>query len=301
MKTLKKWWEKLKEFLKKYRRQIIVAVITLAVVCVGILVYKSVYKRLMLPRNPAGVTNHTVNLGDALAKTAKGIPPDVPRVSTGSNVFDKMLGGHPHPKIGHGFPQGTMTIIAGEPGAGKSTLSDQLALQFADRGMKTSVVSSEETVTQMLTRFRRLIRDKFTANQKKLISLTATSDVTALRNRISREKPDVIILDSLQGFEDVKGGSKKGSLLNMQQVAGIVSDYIKQRKPNGLAICISQIIKSGAIAGPKSLQHLGDLVLYVTGTGRYRMLDPFKNRYNATVEKLRVEMTNQGLKFLSAM
>jgi DNA repair protein RadA/Sms len=297
MGTIKKWWKKLKEFLKQHRRKIFAAVIMVTVVCVGILVYK----RLVLYRNPAGVTNHTVNLGDALAKTAKGIPPDVPRVSTGSDKFDKLLGGHPHSKIGYGLPQGTMTIIAGEPGAGKSTLSDQLALQFADRGMKTSVISSEETITQMLTRFRRLIRDRFTANQKKLINLTATSDVTALRNRLAREKPDAIILDSLQGFEDVKSGSKKGSLLNMQQVAGVVSDYIKQHKPNGVAIVISQIIKNGAIAGPKSLQHLGDLILYVTGTGRYRILDPFKNRYNATVEKLKIEMTSQGLKFLNAM
>lgn len=297
MKKLRQWWNRLKEFLKKHRRKILVAVIIVVVACVSILVYK----RLVLYRNPVGVTNHTVNLGDAIAKTAKGIPPDVPRVSTGSDTFDKLLGGNSHPKIGYGLPQGTMTIIAGEPGAGKSTLSDQLALQFADQGMKTSVVSSEETVTQMFTRFRRLIRDKFTANHKKLINLTATSDVTALRNRLAREKPDAVILDSLQGFEDVKSGSKKGSLLNMQQVAGVVSDYIKQRKPNGIAIVISQIIKNGAIAGPKSLQHLGDLILYVTGTGRYRVLDPFKNRYNATTEKLKIEMTAQGLKFLNAM
>ena len=145
-------------------------------------------------------------------KTQRGVPADIPRVSSGIPEFDKLLGNNKHKKINFGLPEGTMSILAGEPGAGKSTLSDQLALSFANQGRLTALIVSEETKEQVVLRLRRLAPNGFTKKQNVNLKITPTLEINVAKNRLNEAKPEVMILDSLQGFQDSTADYKPGSI-----------------------------------------------------------------------------------------
>lgn len=241
----------------------------------------------------------------AQAKTPKGMPADIPRISSGIAEFDRLLGGNKHKKIGWGLPEGTMTIIAGEPGAGKSTLSDQLALSYADQGFTVALAVSEESKEQVFLRLRRLVPGPrgFSKKQIKNLKITPTIEVNVAKNRLHDVRADVLIMDSLQGFQDINGGYKPRSIATVKRMAHIAKQYVKDSGQQGkkcIAICIGQINKNGAVAGPEMLQHLCDILLMMQGSIEHRTVGPIKNRYNATTEKIICKITGTGLSFEDA-
>ncbi len=204
------------------------------------------------------------------------------RLPTGLNEFDRTLGG--------GLVAGSLILLGGDPGIGKSTLVLQSSWHMAQSGQKVLYVSGEESPEQIKLRAERL---GCLSENLLVASEICIEDVLRLVDQI---KPDVLILDSIQTFFTVDLQSAPGSIGQVREVAFKVFQDCKSR---GLpVILIGHITKDGAIAGPKSLEHIVDTVLYFEGERGhpYRVLRAIKNRFGATPEIGVFEMSDSGLK-----
>jgi DNA repair protein RadA/Sms len=211
------------------------------------------------------------------------------RLSTGVRELDTVLGG--------GIVPGSLILLGGEPGIGKSTLSLQLATTLP----KTLYVSGEESVEQIKLRAERL---KVTAPELKLL---AETNVGVIEATIDELKPALVIIDSIQTitFDEVDGTA--GSVTQVRAVTATLMAYAK--RTGTPIILIGQVTKDGAVAGPKTLEHLVDTVLYLEGDRfhNFRILRAVKNRFGSTdevgifsmEESGLVEVTNPSVAFLS--
>jgi DNA repair protein RadA/Sms len=184
------------------------------------------------------------------------------RLTTGIGEFDRVLGG--------GMVEGSLILIGGEPGIGKSTLVLQSMGHLARLGKKVLYVSGEESGSQIKLRAERL-------------------------NALSENLPDVLVLDSVQTFYTSDLQSAPGSIGQVREVAFKIFQFIKQL---GLpTLLIGHINKDGAIAGPKSLEHIVDTVVYFEGERghAYRALRATKNRFGPTPEIGVFQMAPEGL------
>lgn len=205
---------------------------------------------------------------------------DEARVSMGNGEFDRILGG--------GIVEGSMILIGGEPGIGKSTLALQIPLHCS--GLKTLYVSGEESPKQIKLRAARLGGD-----DKQCFVLSET----ILENIISQAKecsPDLLIVDSIQTIYSQYLDSSAGSVSQVRECAAALLRYAKES--NTPVILIGHITKDGSIAGPKILEHIVDVVLQFEGEtkGSYRILRSIKNRFGSTDELAVFEMTSAGLR-----
>ena len=202
------------------------------------------------------------------------------RIDTGLKELNRVLGG--------GLVPGSLILLGGEPGIGKSTLSLQIAL--TDNGLKTLYVSGEESAEQIKMRAMRL----GIGNQECVVYTE-----TLLENiiqQIEELQPDVVIIDSIQTMSTDLVESSPGSVTQIRECAATL---LKVAKSNGIAIfIIGHITKEGSIAGPKILEHIVDVVLQFEGDGNhtYRILRGLKNRFGATYEIGVFEMRDNGLK-----
>lgn len=202
------------------------------------------------------------------------------RVQLSNGEVNRVLGG--------GIVRGSMILLGGEPGIGKSTLSLQLALHTT--GLSTLYVSGEESANQIKMRAERV----GIVNQNCLIY-----PETLLENIISRIadiKPDIVVIDSIQTIYSSSLDSSAGSVSQIRECAALL---LKTAKALGAAIfIIGHITKDGIIAGPKILEHIVDVVLQFEGDNNniYRILRGNKNRFGATSEIGVFEMREQGLK-----
>ena len=202
------------------------------------------------------------------------------RVSLGSPEVDRLLGG--------GIVKGSLVLMGGEPGIGKSTLSLQLPLHRPE--LKTLYVTGEESVKQVKMRADRLGGD---ASNCLIYSET---DMGAILSEAEETAPDLIIVDSVQTMYCQQVDSTAGSVSQIKEVA---AQLLRFAKSSGIPVLlIGHITKEGTIAGPKILEHIVDVVLQFEGENRgaYRVLRSIKNRFGSTSELAVFEMTGAGLR-----
>ncbi len=203
------------------------------------------------------------------------------RLITGIGEFDRTLGG--------GLVEGSLVLIGGDPGIGKSTLLLQSMGEMAKSGAKVLYVSGEESPAQIKLRADRL---GALSNNLLVCSEICIEDVLCLVDRV---KPDALVLDSIQTFFTADLQSAPGSIGQVREVAFKIFQDVKKRAMP--ALLIGHITKEGAIAGPKSLEHIVDTVIYFEGEKghSYRILRAIKNRFGSTPEIGVFEMLPKGL------
>lgn len=202
------------------------------------------------------------------------------RISLGSPEVDRLLGG--------GLVEGSLVLLGGEPGIGKSTLSLQLPLGCPS--LKTLYVTGEESAPQVRMRAERLGGD---ASNCLIYSETLMENIIAQATELN---PGLVVVDSVQTMYSEAIDSSAGSVSQIKEVTSMLLHFAKS---TGIpVILIGHITKDGYIAGPKILEHIVDVVLQFEGDdkGAYRLLRSIKNRFGSTSELAVFEMTGSGLK-----
>ncbi|MGE5706910.1 MAG: DNA repair protein RadA [Bacteroidota bacterium] len=203
------------------------------------------------------------------------------RFSTGYGELDRVLGG--------GVVPGSLALLGGDPGIGKSTLLLQVAHSLGHTGKKVLYVSGEESLKQLRLRSNRLGKE---SNE---LLVLAETDLTAIAATLRELRPDWAVIDSIQTVFDPSVASHPGSISQIRDATGIL---MRLAKEEGLPLCIvGHVTKEGSIAGPKMLEHMVDTVLYFEGD-RYkshRLIRAVKNRFGSTNEVGVFEMTHLGL------
>jgi len=204
--------------------------------------------------------------------------------STGMAEFDRALG--------HGVIRGSVVLLGGDPGIGKSTLLLQM-MAILSKTMKTLYISGEESAEQVSLRGRRL---NHALSQFAFVSET---EVEAILATLSDFRPAVLVIDSIQTIFTSALSSAPGSVAQIRESAAALVRFAKQ---SGCSVFIvGHVTKEGAIAGPRVLEHMVDTVLYFEGetASKYRLLRVVKNRFGAVNELGIFAMTEQGLKGIS--
>ncbi|KRL06533.1 DNA repair protein RadA [Liquorilactobacillus hordei DSM 19519] len=206
---------------------------------------------------------------------------DNPRTTTASVELDRVLGG--------GIVPGSLILIGGDPGIGKSTLLLQLSGQLAKQELTVLYVSGEESAMQIKLRAQRL------GVKGQQFYLYPETDMTSIHQYIDKLKPDFVVIDSVQTMQEPEMSSAVGSVAQIREVT---AELMQIAKTNGITIFIvGHVTKGGAIAGPKILEHMVDTVLYFEGDlhHAYRILRAVKNRFGSTNEIGIFEMKEGGL------
>lgn len=203
------------------------------------------------------------------------------RTGTGMDELDRVLGG--------GLVNGSVVLLSGEPGIGKSTLLLQICSELS-KTRKVLYVSGEESKGQLKLRAERL-----RINEDELYLLTET-DTDAVLSECERIKPDVIIIDSIQTLSSDRFASVPGSITQVREGALSLIGYAKSS--DAAVFLVGHVNKEGGISGPKILEHMVDAVLYFEGerTNSYRIIRAIKNRFGSTNEIGVFEMGDEGLK-----
>jgi len=207
---------------------------------------------------------------------------DAPRVSTGVPECDRVLGG--------GIVSGSLILVGGDPGIGKSTLMLQVSHHLARNAGQVLYVSGEESFNQTRLRARRL-----GAFDEGLFILTETS-VDTIRKHIASGEYEFVVIDSIQS---VYSSQLPGAPGSVGQVRECANEFLRLAKGHSIPIfLVGHVTKQGAIAGPRLLEHVVDTVLYFEGEGRQalRILRAVKNRFGSTNEVGVFEMTEAGLR-----
>ena len=215
------------------------------------------------------------------SKLSEIVTNDEVRTLTGIGELDRVLGG--------GIVTGSLVLVGGDPGIGKSTLLLQMCKQLAEAGKDVLYVSGEESVKQIKMR-----ADRLGTFQKELFLLSET-DLDIVTEVIGRKKPEIVIIDSIQTMYREEIGSAPGSV---SQVRETTSTLMRLAKSLPVSIFIvGHVTKEGVVAGPRVLEHMVDTVLYFEGDGgaSYRFLRGVKNRFGSTDEIGVVEMRGNGL------
>jgi DNA repair protein RadA/Sms len=204
------------------------------------------------------------------------------RTSTGLAEFDRVLGG--------GLVKGSLVLVGGEPGIGKSTLLLQALLELERRGVSTLLVSGEESAGQVKMRARRLADGG--AGSLRLVGETRVEAVAAC---LEEQSPAVCVVDSVQTLWSEGISSAPGSVSQIREAAG---QLLRLAKGSGVAlVLVGHVTKDGVLAGPRVLEHMVDTVLSFEGDrGQpYRILRAVKNRFGSTNEVGVFQMTGRGL------
>lgn len=203
------------------------------------------------------------------------------RMTTGIRELDRVLGG--------GIVQGSLMLIGGDPGIGKSTLLLQVCRNLAANGRTVLYVSGEESVQQIRMRAERIgeIADS--------MLLLAETDLGAVRETIDEIRPDICVIDSIQTMFSGDVASAPGSVSQVREATGILLMIAKSL--NISIFIVGHVTKDGAVAGPRVLEHMVDTVLYFEGdrSASYRILRAAKNRFGSTNEIGVFEMRDTGL------
>lgn len=206
---------------------------------------------------------------------------DTPRILTGLKEFDHLIGG--------GIVPGSLTLVGGDPGIGKSTLMLQISNMLVTKGLTVLYVCGEESVAQTSMRARRL-----GIESDNLLLLNETN-FAHIRAHIEQLQPDAVIVDSIQIIYKSEIASAPGSVTQVREAA---TEFMHLAKGHGVAtFLIGHVTKAGEIAGPRVLEHLVDTVLYFEGEKQhdYRMIRVVKNRFGPTDEIAVFQMKSKGL------
>ncbi len=201
---------------------------------------------------------------------------------TGIEEFDRVLGG--------GIVEASLLLLGGEPGVGKSTLLLQVCAKLSHMGKTVLYVSGEESARQLKLRANRVGADK------SHILVLAENAMDAIEEKLNSIAPDYCVIDSIQTMYRPEMASAPGSVSQVRESASVLMRYAKT---NGCAIfLVGHVTKEGAIAGPRVLEHMVDVVLYFEGDYQreYRLLRAVKNRYGSVNELGIFEMTGEGMR-----
>jgi len=232
---------------------------------------------------PAGRSAPTRAAGRALAPVRLGQveAPTVERLRTGIGEFDRVLGG--------GVVPGSLVLIGGAPGIGKSTLTTAALANLAAAGRRVLYISGEESAAQVKLRAERL------GPHALEVPIVADTDLEAVLATVETERPDVCVVDSVQVLYDPGLTGAPGSVSQVREVAGRLMRVAQSR---GIAtLLVGHVTKEGSLAGPRVLEHLVDCVLSFEGERErtYRTLRALKNRFGSTNEVGVFEMHEEGL------
>lgn len=245
--------------------------------CAGCGAWNSMVEELrQKAKNAAGTAAVQVLTLDELAETA------APRISTGMSELNRVLGG--------GLVAGSLVLIGGDPGIGKSTLVLQAAAGLLELGKKVLYVSGEESPSQLRMRAVRLKLDL------PGLLLLAEMDMSIIEKAAEACAPDIIIVDSIQTVYQPELSSAAGSVSQLKEAT---SALLRMAKRYGtVVLLIGHVTKEGLIAGPRLLEHMVDCVLYFEGDRhhQYRILRGVKNRFGSTHEIGLFTMQSSGLR-----
>jgi DNA repair protein RadA/Sms len=205
------------------------------------------------------------------------------RLKTNIQELDRVLGG--------GIVGGSVILIGGDPGVGKSTISLQVSNQLTKQNVTVLYISGEESVAQTKLRAKRL-----GAGREGNLYIVNQTDLSLIAEYINKINPEVVIIDSIQVIFEPTISSSPGSVSQVRECAGILTQLAKTR---GISIfIIGHVTKEGTLAGPRVLEHIVDTVLYFEGDrfSLYRILRAVKNRFGSTNEIGVFEMGSGGLK-----
>lgn len=222
---------------------------------------------------------------NSLIALNEDLPETFTRVNTGVPGLDRILGG--------GAIPGSLILLGGEPGIGKSTLLLQAAAGLASKYGKVIYVSAEESVFQVKIRAERL--GLFNPGQGGELLLSQENEVESLIQEVKKIEPKVLIIDSIQTIRYAADSGLPGSPSQVREVVQALMEYTKEK--GIISFLVGHITKSGLLAGPKLIEHMVDVVLYFEGDRRYsyRILRVPKNRFGSTQEIALFDLTDQGL------
>lgn len=207
------------------------------------------------------------------------------RFTTGIEEFDRVLGG--------GLVQGSIVLLAGDPGIGKSTILLQTGKAICKGGRKALYVSAEESASQVKLRAQRL------GVESGSLYIYSQTNFEAIKRQIEEIKPEILIIDSIQAVYSDDITSSPGSVSQIRECTNILMDIAKNK--NITVVVIGHVTKEGNIAGPKVLEHMVDTVIYFEGDRykSYRLLRCMKNRFGTTNEVGVFNMCDDGLHEIS--
>lgn len=219
---------------------------------------------------------HAISLSD-VATTASG------RVSSGIGELDRVLGG--------GIVPGSVTLLGGDPGIGKSTLLMQTAAELTKRGA-VLYVTGEESASQLKLRAERL-------GVGGDMLILAENDLSAIEGEVDRVKPAYIMIDSIQTMYSADCSGTNGSTSQIREATSLITRMAK--RTGAATFIVGHVTKDGAIAGPRILEHMVDTVLYFEGDRQdsFRLLRSVKNRFGSTDEIGVFEMRSTGMAEIS--
>lgn len=211
-------------------------------------------------------------------------PDDVSRMPSGIEEFDRVLGG--------GLVPGSVILLGGDPGIGKSTLLLQTLVQLAEQ-QKCLYITGEESLQQVSLRAHRL---DLSMQDLRMLAATQVEQILATAQK---EQPSVIVIDSIQTMYTDMLQSAPGAVAQVRECAAQLVRYAKQTKT--ILFLVGHVTKEGTLAGPRVLEHMVDTVLYFEGDSgsRYRLVRAIKNRFGAVNELGVFAMTDKGLREVS--
>lgn len=232
-------------------------------------------KRSASAKTAASVSKEIVELSSCS-------PASAARISSAFPEIDRVLGG--------GLVPGALILLGGDPGIGKSTLLLQLCAAWTGQSKKSLYISGEESGEQIFLRADRL------GLSKAAVSLLTETSIEAICAALSRARPDIVIIDSIQTMFSEALESAPGTVSQVRECASLLLRHAKET--NTVIVLIGHVTKEGAIAGPRVLEHMVDTVLYFEGDAhyQYRIVRAVKNRYGPSGELAIFEMTDRGLK-----
>ena len=232
---------------------------------------------------PVKGNGQTRSLQEAEVVTLASVRTDTEeRTRTGIKELDRVLGG--------GIVPGSLVLVGGDPGIGKSTLLLQVCQRLSARKLKILYISGEESLKQIKLRANRM--GEFTEE----LLLLCETNIEIIRSVIEKQKPALVVIDSIQTMYSEEVGSAPGSVSQVREATNI---FMQIAKGMGISIFIvGHVTKEGTVAGPRVLEHMVDTVLYFEGDrhASYRILRGVKNRFGSTNEIGVFEMHQEGLK-----
>lgn len=228
-----------------------------------------------------------ITVSKSAVREAKVVPlsevsaDDQARIHTGIKELDRVLGG--------GIVRGSLVLVGGDPGIGKSTLLLQVCQCLAGEGHKVLYISGEESLAQIKLRANRM------GNFADSLLLLCETNLDIIKNVIENQKPEFVVIDSIQTMYNEEVSSAPGSVSQVRESTNV---FMQLAKGLGISIFIvGHVTKEGVVAGPRVLEHMVDTVLYFEGDrhASYRILRGVKNRFGSTNEIGVFEMRQNGL------
>ncbi|MDX1900882.1 MAG: DNA repair protein RadA [Gammaproteobacteria bacterium] len=252
--------------------------------CSGCAAWNSLIEEVAQPRSHPRYQGYATAAPIITPMTDVALVEESVRLSTGSSELDRVLGG--------GLVAGSVVLIGGDPGIGKSTLLLQTLCHLGSQ-TKVLYVTGEESLQQVTLRARRL------GLPEKNLLLLADTHVEHILKSAQQEKPHVLVIDSIQTIHTELLSSAPGAVSQVRESAAQLVKFAKQT--NTALFLVGHVTKEGTLAGPRVLEHMVDTVLYFEGEqdSRYRLIRAIKNRFGAVNELGIFAMTEKGLREVS--